>query len=169
MNDITSLNRISSLSAYLHDEFVSGGEIPPACYIEKLISECEPDFLRQLTNEEIFIAIRNATNSTCDSYIGNAHDSTNWTEQERSDEIARWEALRPERILEDQIAAIYKDADAAMNALRNSMTALLDLQDGLFDAGREETAKKVSLIIDSVVSAASRLESLANTDGNIYL
>jgi len=64
---------------------------------------------------------------------------------------------------------IYSDADAAMVALRNSMTALLNLQDGLFDAGREESAKEISLVIDSVVSAASRLELLANTAGNTYL
>lgn len=56
-----------------------------------------------------------------------------------------------------------------MTALRNAMTALLNLQDGLFDAGREETANEVSLMIDSVCSAACRLESLANTAGNIYL
>jgi hypothetical protein len=64
---------------------------------------------------------------------------------------------------------IYLDADSAMTALRNAMTALLNLQDGLFDAGREETANEVSLMIDSVCSAACRLESLANTAGNIYL
>jgi hypothetical protein len=56
-----------------------------------------------------------------------------------------------------------------MTALRNAMTAILNLQDGLFDAGREESAKEISLVIDSVISAASRLELLANTAGNIYL
>jgi hypothetical protein len=64
---------------------------------------------------------------------------------------------------------IYSDAESAMTALRNAMTAILNLQDGLFDAGREESAKEISLVIDSVISAASRLELLANTAGNIYL
>jgi len=190
MNDITSLNRISSLSAYLHDEFVGCGEIPDAEHVARLISECEPDFLSQLTDEEILFAVNSATDSTCDSYIENAHDSTEWTQEERDDETAKWEALRPKRIREKQIAEtlnkaatetkptpakeinrtqIYKDADAAMNALRDSMAALLNLQDGLFDANREESAKEISLVIESVVSAASRLESLCNTEGNIYL
>jgi hypothetical protein len=190
MNDITSLNRISSLSAYLHDEFVGCGEIPDAEHVARLISECEPDFLSQLTDEEILVAVHNATDSTCESYIENANDSTEWTQEGRDDETEKWEALRPKRIREKQISEtlravvteqkpapakeinrtqVYNDADAAMTALRNSMTALLNLQDGLFDAGREETADEVSLMIDSVCSAACRLESLANTAGNIYL
>lgn len=187
MNNITSLNRISSLSAYLHDEFVGCGEIPDAGHIARLISDCEPDFLSQLTDEEILVAVHSATDSTCDSYIENANDSTEWTQDERDEEIAKWEALRPKRIREKQIAEIlsaavteqkpakeinrtqiHKDADAAMAALHDSMAALLNLQDGLFDAGREESAKEISLVIDSVVSATSRLELLANTDGNIY-
>jgi len=190
MKNTASLNRISSLSAYLHDEFVGCGEIPDAEHIARLISECEPDFLSQLTDEEILVAVHNATDSTCDSYIENASDSTEWTQDERDDETAKWEALRPKRIREKQISEtlkavaaeqkpapakeidrtqVYNDADAAMTALRNAMTALLNLEDGLLDAGREEAASEISLVIDSVCSAACRLESLANVSGNIYL
>jgi hypothetical protein len=190
MNDITSLNRISSLSSYLHEEFVECGEVLPAASIAQIVTDCEFDGGTQFTEREILIAVREAQNLTCESYIGNAYDSTDWTHEQREREIAKWEALRPKRIREKQIAdtlsvaaieqkkaptkeinrtQVYNAADAATTALRASMTALLNLQDGLFDAGREESANEVSLMIDSVVSAACRLESLANVSGNIYL
>lgn len=106
MNDIDSLNRIASLASYLHDEFVGCGEILPAAAIAQIITDCEFDSGTQFTEKEILVAVREAQNLTCESYIGNAYDSTDWTQEQRDQEIAKWEAQRPKRVREKQVAAI---------------------------------------------------------------
>ena len=86
---------MTNLTSYLHDKFMTSGEIAPVSHLAELIQDYERHWDQEFDAYEIKRAVRDASDSFVDSMVANEYNTHYDCLDDQDAAVARWEAMRP--------------------------------------------------------------------------